>query len=75
MNVKNEREVIGIDSADIKRTRRNYFLSSPFLLHVHRFDTLDEKDKFTKGKNSQLLTRKKKKRDNLNSPILIGVLC
>ena len=60
MNVKHEREVIGLDSTDMKRIIRNYFLSSPLLLHVHRFDTLDEKDKFTKGMNSQALSRKKK---------------
>lgn len=44
--MKNEREVIGIDNIHIKMIIRNYFLSSPFLLHVHRFETLDEKDKF-----------------------------
>lgn len=67
MKMKNEREVICIDTTGIKRVIRDYFLSSPFLLHMHRFDTLDKKDKFSKGTNSQVLTRKKI--DNLNSPV------
>lgn len=68
MKMKNEREVIDwYRYYRHKRIIKDYFLSSPFLLHVHRFDTLDEKEKFTKSTNSQALARKKI--DNLNNAV------
>lgn len=42
MNIKNEREVTGIDPTDIIKITKDCFLPS-FLLHVHKFDILDEK--------------------------------
>lgn len=42
MNMKNKREFTGTDPTDFIRIIKDYFLPSPFLLHIHKFDTFDE---------------------------------